>query len=85
MTLTFSSLAHQTTTEPPTANRFTKVRGWVLDVLLLADTPMGCGDVIEAVEDAHPTACCALTRDAVDSLVADGTLWREGYLVGLVD
>ena len=84
MTLEFSSLAHATPTDLP-ANHFTRVRGWVLDVLLLADTPMGRGDVIEEVEHAHPTARCELTRAAIDSLVADGTLWREGYLVGLVD
>ena len=83
MTLTFASLANATATEQP-ANRFTKVRGWVVDALLKADCALGRGDVLEDVDHAHPGVCCAVTRAAIESLVADGTLWAEGYMIGLV-
>lgn len=83
MTLSFTSIANGNATDRP-VNHFTKVRGWVVDALLKADCALGRGDVLEDVDHAHPGVCCAVTRAAIESLVADGSLWAEGYMVGLV-
>ncbi len=81
MTLTFRSLAYASQTNPPAEPTLGRDEMAVYDALVRADAALTLDDLFveldrRALADDLP--------DAVASLVADGLVWTEGNLVGLV-